>query len=133
MIQFIFSAASTAWAADAPAAAQGGGGSAVMQFLPIIAIFAIMYFLLIRPQSKKAKLHQNMLKSIQKGDKVLMNGGMFGKVSGIDDKTGEMTLEIAPQVRVKVSRGHVANVVRGNAPVAPQVESKKEESKKEDK
>lgn len=96
-----------AWAADVdPQAAP----SALTSFLPIILIFGVMYFLMIRPQQKKQKEHQSMLSAIQKGDKVQTNGGIIGTVTGLDQET--LTVEIAPQVRVKVGRGFVARVIR---------------------
>jgi len=98
-----------AWAADAPSG-QAGGPSALTSFLPIILIFAVMYFLMIRPQQKKQKEHQSMLQAIQKGDKVQTNGGIIGTVTGQDQET--LTVEIAPQVRVKVGRSFVARIIR---------------------
>ena len=101
--------AAVAWAEDvAPNAA--AGGSPFMTFLPLIAIFAVMYFLMIRPQQKKQKEHQAMLNAIQKGDKVQTNGGLWGTVTGLDQT--DITLEIAPQVRVKVGRGFIARISR---------------------
>ena len=66
-----------AWAADAPAAA--GGMGAIAQFVPLILIFVVFYFLLIRPQQKKAKEHQNYLANLKKGDKVITGGGIHGQ------------------------------------------------------
>lgn len=106
-----------AWAADAQPAAAGGGGSALTSFLPIILIFAVMYFLMIRPQQKRQKEHQAMLQSVQKGDKIQTNGGIIGTVTGMDQET--LTLEIAPQVRVKVGRSFVSRVIRPTDVSAP--------------
>lgn len=101
--------AAVAWAEDvAPNAAQAG--SPFMAFLPLIAIFFVFYFLMIRPQQKKQKEHQAMLSAIQKGDKVQTNGGLWGTVTGVDQS--DLTLEIAPQVRVKIGRGFIARVSR---------------------
>jgi len=86
--------------------AGGQGGSGWQAFIPIILMFAIFYFLLIRPQQKKAKEHREMLSTIKKGDKVISNGGLHGVVTGITDDV--VTMEIAPKVRVKVSRGSIA-------------------------
>src|SRR5512139_2334405 len=88
----------------------GGGGSQWMSFLPIILIFAIFYFLLIRPQQKRAKDHRALLSSLKVGDQVLTNGGIYGRVTGLRDDV--ITLEISDKVRVKVSRGHIAGVVK---------------------
>lgn len=92
--------ASVAHAAGAAAPAQG-----FMSFLPLILIFAVFYFLLIRPQQKKAKEHQEFLKNIKKGDVVVSSGGIQGTVTGITDSV--VTLEIADNVRVKVSRPYI--------------------------
>jgi preprotein translocase subunit YajC len=88
----------------------GGGGSQWMSFLPIILIFAVFYFLLIRPQQKRAKDHRALLSSLKVGDQVLTNGGIYGRVTGLRDDV--LTLEISDKVRVKVSRGHIAGVVK---------------------
>lgn len=122
----IFSA--VAWAADVEPAAQGAAGSPMSMLLPFVAIFAVMYFLMIRPQQKRQKEHQAMLASIDKGDKILTNGGIIGKVTGIDKESGELTIEIAPQVRVKLARGYVTKVFRPGAanqaaPAAPPAEN----------
>jgi preprotein translocase subunit YajC len=103
----------TSFAADVAPAAAGAAGAApnpIMSFLPIIAIFAVMYFLMIRPQQKKQKEHQAMLTSIQKGDKIQTSGGILGTITGVDGN--DLTVEIAPQVRVKIGRGFVARVIR---------------------
>lgn len=85
--------------------AEGGGFGA---FIPLILMFAIFYFLLIRPQQKKAKAHKQLLASIKKGDRVVSSGGLYGVVTGLADDV--VTMEIAPKVRVKVSRGSIAGV-----------------------
>jgi len=85
---------------------QSGGIGA---FLPLIIIFAIFYFLLIRPQQRKAKQHKQVLASLKKGDRVVSSGGLHGLITGLTDDT--VTLEISPKVRVKVSRGYVAGIV----------------------
>ncbi len=109
MISQLSATTAVAWAADvAPGAS--GGGNPIMSFLPIIAIFAVMYFLMIRPQQKKQKEHQAMLSAIQKGDKIQTTGGIIGTITGLD--ANELTVEIAPQVRVKVGRGFVTRVIR---------------------
>jgi preprotein translocase subunit YajC len=86
----------------------GGQGSTFMTFLPIIFIFVIFYFLLIRPQQKQRKEHQNVLANIKVGDSVLTSGGIYGRITGIKDSI--ITLEISDKVRVKVNRGHIAGV-----------------------
>ena len=86
----------------------GGQGSTFMTFLPIIFIFVIFYFLLIRPQQKQRKEHQNVLANIKVGDNVLTSGGIYGRITGIKDNI--ITVEISDKVRVKVNRGNIAGV-----------------------
>jgi preprotein translocase subunit YajC len=89
------------------AGGQGGGFGA---FVPLILMFAIFYFLLIRPQQKKAKQHKAMLAAVKKGDRVMTSGGLHGTITGITPDV--VTMEIAPKVRVKVSRGSLAGILR---------------------
>jgi preprotein translocase subunit YajC len=89
----------------AQAASSGGPGGAMGQFVPLIAIFAIFYFLVLRPQSKKAKDHQKMLGELKKGDEVVTQGGIIGKISGITD--AELTLQVQEGVRLRVTRASV--------------------------
>ncbi|MBW1680825.1 MAG: preprotein translocase subunit YajC [Deltaproteobacteria bacterium] len=96
------------------AGGQGGGFGA---FIPLILMFAIFYFLLIRPQQKKAKQHKEMISAIKKGDRVVSSGGLHGTVTGVTDEV--VTMEIAPKVRVKVSRGSIAGVTRKDTPSGP--------------
>jgi len=88
----------------------GGQGSQIWSFLPIILIFVIFYFLLIRPQQKQKKEHQNLLSNLKVGDNVLTTGGIYGRITGIKDD--KVTVEISDKVRVKVNRGHIAGVVK---------------------
>lgn len=88
----------------------GGGQGGLGAFLPLIIIFAIFYFLLIRPQQKKAKLHKQVLATLKKGDRVVSSGGLHGIITGLADEV--VTMEISPKVRVKVSRGSIAGVSR---------------------
>ena len=86
----------------------GGEGGGFGAFLPLILMFAIFYFLLIRPQQKKAKQHKQLLAALKKGDRVVSSGGLHGVVTGLTDDI--VTVEIAPKVRVKVSRGSISGV-----------------------
>ncbi|MBW1705556.1 MAG: preprotein translocase subunit YajC [Deltaproteobacteria bacterium] len=92
----------------------GGGGAAGGQsggfgaFVPLILMFAIFYFLLIRPQQKKAKQHRELLSALKKGDRVVSSGGLHGVITGMSDDI--VTMEIAPKVRVKVSRASISGV-----------------------
>jgi len=99
-----------AFAMGGPAGGASAGGM-MAQFqgmIPLVFMFAIFYFLLIRPQQKKAKEHRALLESLKKGDLVVTAGGMHGKVSALDDQV--VTLEIAPGVNVKVNKGFIASV-----------------------
>jgi preprotein translocase subunit YajC len=88
----------------------GGQSGGLGAFVPLIIIFAIFYFLLIRPQQKKAKQHKEILAALKKGDRVVSSGGLHGVITGLSDDV--VTMEISPKVRVKVSRGSIAGVVR---------------------
>ena len=100
----------------APAAGPGGG---IMSFIPLILIFVIFYFLLIRPQQKKAKDQQAFLANLKKGDEVVTTGGLYGTITGLTDQV--VTLEIADKLRVKVSRQHILGsaAAMSAAPAAP--------------
>ncbi len=88
---------------DAAAQATGAaGGNSIMTFLPMIALFVIFYFLLIRPQQKRQKEHKNMVGGLAKGDEVVTMGGLLGKVTAVDDNF--LTVEIAKGIDVKVQR-----------------------------
>jgi preprotein translocase subunit YajC len=91
--------------AQAPAAAAPFGGD-LMAFLPMVAIFVVFYFLLIRPQQKRAKETKAMLAALQKGDEVITAGGIVGKVSKLDDAYA--SVEIAPNVEIKVQRSAIS-------------------------
>jgi len=88
----------------------GTGGGGLGAFLPLIIIFAIFYFLLIRPQQKKSKQHKQLLADLKKGDKVVSSGGLHGIITGLADDV--VTVEISPKVRVKITRGSIAGVIR---------------------
>lgn len=94
---------------DAMAAAPEAQGDPLMSFLPLILIFVVFYFLLIRPQSKKAKEHREMVAALAKGDEVVTSGGLLGRISKVGDNFVE--LEVADGVTVKVQRPAVANLM----------------------
>ena len=98
--------ATEAFAQEAGGLAGGLGG--LMQMAPFILIFVVFYFLLIRPQQKKAKAHREMLGNIKKGDAIITNGGIHGTVTGVKDNV--LVVEIAPQVKVKIGRGYIAGL-----------------------
>jgi preprotein translocase subunit YajC len=105
---------STAYAqAAAPA---GGGGDIFMSLLPLVMVFAIFYFLLIRPQQAKMRTHREMLENLKKGDQVVTGGGIVGKVTKvIDDK--ELEVEIGEGMKVRVVRSGVTEVRVKGEPV----------------
>ncbi len=91
-------------------AAGGGAGGAFASFVPLILIFLIMYFLLIRPQQKKLKEHQAMVEALRRGDQVVTAGGVVGKVTKVRED-GEVELEIAQGVVIRVVK-HTISTVR---------------------
>ena len=103
-------------ALTAMAAPPGGGtgqqGNWVSTLIPLVVIFGIFYFLMIRPQQKQQKKHKEMLAAIKKGDNVVTRGGVIGTVYGVTDSV--ITLEVAENVRVKFSRDSVAGVQTSN-------------------
>ena len=101
-----------------PAYAQAAGGAAggFVGLMPIILIFGIMYFLLIRPQQKKIKEHKAMVEALRRGDQVITQGGLLGKVTKVRDD-GNLEVEIAEGVRVNVVRHTIASVVNKTDPV----------------
>ena len=94
-----------------PAYAQAGdAGGGFATILPLVLIFAVFYFLLIRPQQKKAKVHREMLGSIVRGDRVITGGGIMGKVTKVVNDQ-ELAVEIAEGIKVRVQRSMVAGVI----------------------
>ena len=90
---------------------------AFAQFMPLILIFAIMYFLLIRPQQKKVKEHQAMVAAVRRGDEVVTQGGLIGMVSKVKDGENELEVEIADGVKVRVVQNTIADVKSKTEPV----------------
>ena len=91
---------------------------AAAQILPLILIFAIMYFLLIRPQQKKARDHQTMLAALRRGDQVVTGGGIVGKVTKVKDGENEVEVEIATGVTVRVMRQTITAVLNKTEPAS---------------
>lgn len=101
-----------------PAYAQAAGGAGAFgSFIPLILIFAIMYFLLIRPQQKKLKAHQKMVEGLRRGDQVVTQGGIVGKVTKVKDD-GEVEVEIAKGVNVRIIQSTIAQVLSKTEPAA---------------
>ena len=100
-----------------PAYAQAAGGaSGITSFIPLILIFAIMYFLMIRPQQKKMKQHRAMVDALRKGDQIVTAGGLMGKVTKVGADNSEVEVEIATGVKVKVVQSTIQAVVNKTEP-----------------
>jgi preprotein translocase subunit YajC len=94
----------------------GGGDNMLVSLLPFVLIFVIMYFLILRPQQKKAKQHQEMVKNVRRGDTVVTSGGLVGKVTKVIDDD-QIEVELAEDVRVRQMRSMVADVRAKGEPV----------------
>jgi preprotein translocase subunit YajC len=108
---------STAYAQGTGVSGLFDNQSALLQFLPLVLIFVVFYFLLIRPQQKKAKEHRATLEALRRGDKVVTGGGIIGTVVRVDG-ADEVSVEIAEGVRVRVVRSTITNVVAKPDPAA---------------
>jgi preprotein translocase subunit YajC len=97
--------------AMAPGAGQGGGQQSPMSFIIFMALlFAVFYFILIRPQQKRQKDHRQLLEHLKKGDKVITTGGIQGTIVSLSDTV--VTVEIADKVKVKVGRSYIASIMK---------------------
>ncbi|MCF8480802.1 MAG: preprotein translocase subunit YajC [Rhodospirillum sp.] len=103
--------------AYAQAASPGGALGGLESFLPLILIFVIFYFLLIRPQQRRMKEHKAMLGNVRRGDKIVTNGGIVGTVVKVVNET-ELSVEIAENVKVRVMRDMIANILSKTEPVS---------------
>ncbi len=103
---------------EAFAQSAGAGSNAFVSLLPFIGIIAIMYFLLIRPQQKKARAHREMVAAMRRGDTVITAGGLVAKVLRVRDEDDQVTAEIAKGVEVSVVRSTITAVVSKTEPVA---------------
>lgn len=111
-------AGSAAWAqadSTAAAASQGGGFASL---IPLLLIFVIFYFLIIRPQSKKMKEHGQMIEALRRGDRVVTGGGIEAAVTKIEEGGKMIEVEIAPDVRVRVLKSTISEVVSRSQPVS---------------
>jgi preprotein translocase subunit YajC len=97
-----------AWAQAAGGAAPGGEQTLLTTIVPLAAIFAVFYFLLIRPQTKKAKEHSEMLNELKRNDEIITTGGIIGRITDLGDKV--VTIELAPNVRVRMERSQIASL-----------------------
>ena len=103
---------SSGFAQTAPAATAAAGGSfqdSLMSMLPLVLMFGVLYFVMIRPQMKKAKEHKTMVDALAKGDEVVTAGGMLGKVAKLGDSN--LSLEVAEGVEIQIQRTAVAQVL----------------------
>ena len=92
--------------------AAGGATGMIMQFAPLLLIFVVFYFILIRPQQKKLKDHRDMLGQLKRGDRVVTGGGMVAKITNVKEGSDEIEAEIAPNVRVTLVRTTIGSVIR---------------------
>lgn len=99
---------SPAYASTGAAASSGGLTAVLVQFAPLLLIFVIFYFLLIRPQSRRVKLHRDMIMAVKRNDIAVTNGGLIGKVTKVDES--EIELEIASGTRVRVIKSMLSEV-----------------------
>ncbi len=95
-------------------AAGGGTAESLIGFLPIVLIFVIMYFLMIRPQQKKVKQHRAMVEALRRGDQVITAGGLIGKITRVSDE--EVEVELAQNLRVRVVKATIAQVTSKTEP-----------------
>lgn len=102
------------FATPAYAQAAGGGAGGLVSLVPILLIFVIMYMLMIRPQQKKMKAHKAMIEALRRGDQVVTSGGLIGKVVKVADN--EVEVEVAPNVKVRVVRGTIGQVISKTEP-----------------
>jgi preprotein translocase subunit YajC len=100
------------------AASAAGGGDLFMSLLPLVMIFAVFYFLMIRPQQAKMKQHREMIENLKKGDQIVTAGGIIGKVVRVDATDSSLAVEIAPNVQVKVVRQTVADLLTKPVPAS---------------
>lgn len=87
-------------------------GAGWLNLIFIGSIFFIFYFILIRPQQKMKRQHNEMLTALKTGDKIVTSGGIYGQITGIDKDKNSVTMEIAPKVRIKVTRESIAAVIK---------------------
>ena len=100
---------SSAFAQTAPAAAGGDATSSIMSMLPLLLMFGVLYFVMIRPQMKRQKEHKSMLEALAKGDEVATAGGVLGRISKLGDTF--VGVEVAPGVEIQVQRSAIAQVL----------------------
>ncbi|MFO7716208.1 preprotein translocase subunit YajC [Desulfosarcina sp.] len=103
-----------------------GGSGGFASFIPLILMFVIFYFLLIRPQQKKTKEHRQMIDNLKTGDRIITSGGLHGRITGVTENA--LTVEIAEKVRVKVNRSSVSALMQTTPPPATPKKEKKDKA-----
>ena len=103
-----------------------GGSGGFASFIPLILMFVIFYFLLIRPQQKKTKEHRHMIDNLKTGDRIITSGGLHGRITGVSESA--LTVEIAEKVRVKVNRSSVSALMQTSPPPAAPKKEKKDKT-----
>lgn len=103
--------------AYAQAAGAGVGGFDLLSLAPLVLIFGVFYFLLIRPQQKRMKEHKEMLSKVRRSDKIVTNGGLMGTVTKVNENDGVLTVEIAKDVKVEIVQSMIAEVRSKGEPV----------------
>ncbi len=116
-----------AYALGQGGAASGQGAGGFSSLIPLILMFVIFYFLLIRPQQKKSKDHREMLSRLKKGDRIITSGGLHGRITAVSETT--MTVEIADKVRVKIARGNVGQILKSSSQSQEKKNSKSDSKK----
>ena len=119
---------SIAYAMGQAGGAAPGGAGGFASFVPLILMFVIFYFLLIRPQQKKTKEHRQMIENLKIGDRIVTAGGLYGRVTGVSDAF--LTVEIAEKVRVRVNRASVTGLQQVASPAESPKKEKKDKSDK---
>jgi preprotein translocase subunit YajC len=113
-----------------PAYAQAAGGAPAgfdfISIMPLVLIFVVFYFLLIRPQQKKMKTHRDMIGAVKRGDRVLTGGGILGTVVKVEDSDDVLLVEIAKDIRVRVARGTISDVLNKPQPARAGAQAKTE-------
>ncbi len=114
---------SIAYAMGPPAAGgQAGGGDMLVQFVPLILMLGIFWFLLIRPQQKRAKEHKSMLENLKKGDYIITSGGMIGRILELES---DVVLLECGESKLRISRGAIGGLYNASSKTPPPVEEKK--------
>lgn len=103
--------------AFAQAAGPAGGADIALQLVPFVLIFVIFYFLILRPQQRRVRDHQALVKNVRRDDTIVTTGGLVGRVTKATDEASEIEVEIAPNVRVKVVRTMISEVRVKGGPV----------------